>query len=293
MVPTSTVVREREVFYRPRFSVPFSRISWGGIFVGLFVLIALQMIFTLLGAGIGLSVVRPTDDVNPSAAAITLGVGLWWVVTNWIALVAGGYIAGRLAGSHHGHDGCLHGTVTWALGLVVAGVVLAGAVGTGASVAGKAVATVAAPAAAGAGAAAVRATDGSGLNVGERARELLRPNDPATLSDEAALAEVTTGAARIATGSTEVDRDRLAKVIAAKGGVTEDEAKARIDQWEQKAKQVKEEAKQAADKAVVMARHTAIWGFLVILIGAIAAALGGFVGARAVAAEDDEVVELC
>jgi hypothetical protein len=250
---------------------PFARISWGAIIAGLFLIIAVQSVLSLLGVGIGLSTVRPSDPQNPSVEALSLGAALWWIASNWTALVIGGYVASRLAQGANAVDGILHGFVTWALALVVAIVLLAGAVSAGigaaANVAG---AVMPRPAAMASG-----ASQGEG-GVTAAARQLLRRQDPASMSDEAAAAEVGAGAARILAGDKDVDRDRLAQIIGAKAQISPDEAKQRLTEWEQAARQ---QAKVAADRAVQIGRSVSIWTFVVVIIGAIGACLGGWIGA--------------
>src|SRR5690606_6320180 len=107
------------------------RISWGAIIAGLFLIVAVQLILSLLGIAIGLSTIRPADPSNPSAGALSLGAALWWIASNWTALVIGGYVASRLAQGANQVDGVLHGFVTWAVALVVAVVLFTGAVGAG------------------------------------------------------------------------------------------------------------------------------------------------------------------
>lgn len=268
---------------------PFSRISWGGIIAGLALVIALQMLLTLLGVGIGLSTVRPATGEAPDAAIISLGGGLWWVVTNWIALVAGGYVAARLAGSDHTEDGLLHGLVTWAAALVLGGLILAGAVSQAVNTMGHAIGGIASGTGrVAAGALASDAPrdprDGGPMaearRIMDQARGLLRPQDPARLGDEAAVAEVAAGLTRIAAGDQSVDQNRLAAVIAAKAEISPEEAKTRLQQWQGEAAAAREKVRMAADQAVIAGRHIAFWGFVVVVVGAVAACVGGCIGTR-------------
>lgn len=268
---------------------PFARISWGGIIAGLALVIALQMLLTLLGVGIGLSTVRPATGEAPDTAAISLGGGLWWVVTNWIALVAGGYVAARLAGSHHTEDGLLHGLVTWAAALVLGGLILAGAVSQAVNTMGHAIGGVASGAGSVAGGAMASDAprgprDGGPMaearRIMDQARGLLRPQDPTRLSDDSAAAEVAAGLTRMAAGDQSVDQDRLATVIAAKAEITPEEAKTRLQQWQGEIAATKERVRMAADQAVIAGRHIAFWGFVVVVVGAVAGCVGGCIGTR-------------
>lgn len=277
--------------YRPEVAEvsgsPFERISWGGIIAGLALVIALQMLLTLLGVGIGLSTIRPATGEAPDAATISLGGGLWWIVTNWVALVAGGYVASRFAGSHHTEDGLLHGLITWAAALVLGGLILAGAVSQAVNSAGHAVGGIASGVgnvAGGAMADGPRGPRDSGpmeaRRLMDQARGLLRPQDPAKLNDEAAVAEVAAGLARMTAGDQSVDQDRLASVIAAKAEITQEEAKTRLQQWQGELAAAKEKMRMAADQAVMAGRYIAFWGFVVLVVGAVAACVGGCIGTR-------------
>ena len=284
---TTTSYRPEDVADIP--GNPFARISWGGIIAGLALVIALQMLLTLLGVGIGLSTVRPATGEAPDAAAISLGGGLWWVVSNWIALLAGGYVAARLAGSHHTEDGLLHGLVTWAAALVLGGLILAGAVSHAVNAMGHAVGGIASGVGNVAGGAMASDNprgprDGDpaaeARRIMDQARGLLRPQDPARLSDEAAVAEVASGLTRLAAGDQSVDQDRLAAVIAAKAEISQEEAKTRLQQWQGEVAAAKEKVRMAADKAVLAGRQIAFWGFVVVIVGAVAGCVGGCIGTR-------------
>jgi hypothetical protein len=254
---------------------PFARISWGAIIAGLFLIIAVQSVLSLLGVGIGLSTVRPSDPQNPSAEALSLGAALWWIASNWTALVIGGYVASRLARGANVVDGILHGFITWALALVVALVLLAGAVSAGIGAAANVAGAVMPRAAAMASGGSQGQGQGQG-GVTAAARQLLQRQDPASMSDEAAATEVGADAARILAGDKDVNRDRLAQIISAKAQISPDEAKKRLADWEQTARQ---KAKAAADRAVQIGRSVSIWTFVVVIIGAIGACLGGWIGA--------------
>jgi hypothetical protein len=74
------------------------RISWGAIFAGVTVVLAVQLLLSMLGLGVSLSFVNPAEGNSPNTSSIGLGAGTWWGVSYLIALFAGGYVAGRLAG---------------------------------------------------------------------------------------------------------------------------------------------------------------------------------------------------
>lgn len=111
----------REDTYAVRAGV-FRRVSWGSIFAGSAVALACQLVFTTLGAGIGLAAIEPAEGVDPGEG-FAIGAGIWWLITGLISLFAGGMVAGRLAGFTHQIEALLHGLLTWSF-VAVLGVVL-------------------------------------------------------------------------------------------------------------------------------------------------------------------------
>ena len=89
------------------------RISWAAIFGGVVLVVAVQLLLSLLGAGIGLGTVNTNLGSTPTASSLGIGAGVWWVVSSCIALATGGYVAAWLAGIEIRFDGVLHGLITW------------------------------------------------------------------------------------------------------------------------------------------------------------------------------------
>jgi len=92
------------------------RLSWGAVFAGLVVAIALQLTLTLLGAAIGFSAWQPGE----STGALGVGAAIWAIVSVLLSLFIGGRTTGRLAGILTRTDGILHGILLWALSTIVA-----------------------------------------------------------------------------------------------------------------------------------------------------------------------------
>lgn len=93
---------------------PFSRISWGSIFAGTICAFALQLLFNLVGLGLGLATVDISEGAN-AFSGIGTGAGIWWGVSAILSLIVGGWIAGRLAGVPIRLTAALHGASVWAL----------------------------------------------------------------------------------------------------------------------------------------------------------------------------------
>lgn len=105
------------------------RVSWGAIFAGAACALALQIVFSLMTAGLGLELV---DDGDPSGAG--WGTGIFFALTAIASMFAGGSVAGRLSGQPFLPSAVLHGVVVWAL--VLLGVTWLSVSATGALVSG-------------------------------------------------------------------------------------------------------------------------------------------------------------
>lgn len=94
------------------FRLPFLNLRWSGIFAGLAVGIAANLLLLLVGVSIGLGVF----DINSSGGqgdTASIAAMIWNVACMIIAAFVGGYVAARAAGMHRASDGVLHGAVAW------------------------------------------------------------------------------------------------------------------------------------------------------------------------------------
>ncbi len=130
----------RETYLGEGDDVDTSNVSWGAIFAGIVTMLAVLVTFSLLGTAIGLGATDPTSDTPFDG--VGTGLAIWAVITLVIAVVAGGFVAGVLAG----RGGFIHGVVTWAGGMIAATAIVAittsaalGAVGSILSTTGSAV----------------------------------------------------------------------------------------------------------------------------------------------------------
>lgn len=89
------------------------RASWGAIFAGTVVALGVFVLLSLVGIGLGLSIFEP-DESSPMNGSLTT-TAIWQFISQLIALGAGGYTAGRLAGVLHSVGSMLHGATVWAL----------------------------------------------------------------------------------------------------------------------------------------------------------------------------------
>ncbi|MGB3554816.1 MAG: hypothetical protein WBA25_09270, partial [Jannaschia sp.] len=105
------------------------RVSWGAIFAGGAVSVALMILFTTFGIGIGAAVLDPQYDPDPGSGQ-GIGSGIYLIVTQLIALGAVCFIAARLAGIPRPVTSALHGAAVWAIATII--LAWAAVTGTGA-----------------------------------------------------------------------------------------------------------------------------------------------------------------
>jgi hypothetical protein len=265
-------------------------VSWGPIIAGAFAASTLTFILMLLGSGLGLTMVSPWSGSGVSVTTFAASTAVWLVVVQWLSSGVGGYLAGRLrtkwVGIHTDEiffRDTAHGFLAWALAtLLVAGVLgsaLSAALGSGV----QAASTVASGAAMGASANASGAVDNTTSYFVD---SLFRPADPSKLAaanpqnDAAVAAQASRILVASAAGEVSADDNAyLTQLVAARTGLSEADAKARVDGMIAKAKDAKVRAKHAADIARKASATFALLGALSLVVGAFiasaAAALGG------------------
>ncbi|WP_304167141.1 TIGR04086 family membrane protein [Lonsdalea britannica] len=116
---------------------PFKTISWGSIIGGVVTVLAVSMLLSTLGTSMGFAIVDPNAE-NPANGA-GMAFGLWTAVSIVISLLAGAFVAGRLAGN----DGMIHGFLVWATSLIVAAILGAMLVGSAVRTAGNMLGSIA------------------------------------------------------------------------------------------------------------------------------------------------------
>lgn len=102
-----------------------SAIAWSAIWAGTVVAAGVSLILLALGSGFGLAVASPWPGVGAKPETFTAGAAIWLVVTQWVASLFGGYIAGRTRtrwNSLHTDEvffrDTVHGLLAWALATV-------------------------------------------------------------------------------------------------------------------------------------------------------------------------------
>ena len=282
-----------------------SAVSWGPIVAGAFAASTLTLVLMLVGSGLGLTMVSPWSGESASVTTFAVTTAVWLVIVQWLSSGLGGYLTGRLRTRWVGlptnetmFRDTAHGFMAWALAtLLVVGVMgsaLSAAIGTGV----QAASTVASGAAMGASAGASANAGGDSGPTAYFVDALMRPADPARLAapgaegDAAAAAQasrilVTSAAAGEVSAD---DKAYLGQLVAARTGLSEADATARVDAVLAQIEQAKVAAQEAADTARKAGATFALVGALSLIIGAFIASVAAALGGRQ--RDDEETVYL-
>ena len=275
-------------------------VVWGPIVAGAFAAVAATAVLMLLGSGLGLTLISPWSGETATLTTIAASTAIWIVIVQWLSSAMGGYLAGRLRTKWvdvHTDEvffrDTAHGFMAWALAtlLVIA------AIGVHATILVGAGTHVAASVAGGAANSAAQAAQGTNPTdiTGYFVDTLMRPADPARSAasgpeaDQAAAGQATRILAISAMQGevSQEDRTYLSTLVAARTGLSPQDAQARVDAVLAKADELKTKAQKAADDARVASATAAILGALSMMIGAFIAAVGGAIGGKQ--RDDDEV----
>lgn len=198
--------------------------DWPAIVAGAVLAAAVSFTLFTFGTGIGLSVTSPYPAQTVSAPVFAVILGLWILLVTVMSFLLGGYFTGllmrrRVASDHETEmrDG-MHGVLSWALGVLLAGLMAA--------------ATVAGAAKTGVDASAGSAAAGSPPAVGYFVDALLRSDNPSTVAPaetELRRSEVT----RIFLNSPKgefspADQNYLGRVVMHQSALSEADAAARV-----------------------------------------------------------------
>lgn len=274
----------------PAASLERSYIDWPAILAGAVVAAAIGAVFDGFGMALGLSALSAEPGEGSFSFALIL-TGLWIVVTIVASFMAGGYIAGRMrrrvdaasAEEVTVRDG-INGLVVWGVAMLASLMILANAVSTAATTAGSAIGQAAGGLAEGALAAASGLAGGDGADpVGYVNTTLLRAPEvsPASYSSERVAAE--TGAILmnvLRTGEiAEDERGFLASAVAARTGLSQEEAAARAEAAVAEAQRMRAEAEEAAIDAAEAARIGGVLTGFILAAAALVAAAAAYIGA--------------
>jgi hypothetical protein len=244
-------------------------VSWAAVAAGAVASLALTLLLLSFGAGMGFAIVSPWG--HSSATTFEIGTGLFFIVMAMISSSLGGYLAGRLRTKWVGVRGeevlfrdSAHGLLAWAFASVLGAILLASPASSliGGTLSGATQAT--------ANAAPSSPMDGY-------VDTLLRSDNPSSqnqqnLSDtRAEMVRLFTSSFHNGSDLSGADRSYVAKVVAARTGLSQQDAEKRVND-------VVTQVKTDMDKARKAAMHIAIWLTLSLFVGAFCAALAATEG---------------
>ncbi|HTE13756.1 MAG TPA: hypothetical protein VK642_01635 [Burkholderiales bacterium] len=267
-----------------------SGVSWAAIIAGAVVAASFTLILVSLGSGLGFTMVSPWANEGASATAVGITAVVWLIATQLIASALGGYLAGRLRTKWvdvHTDEvffrDTAHGLLAWGVSVVISAALLASAATSLIGGAAKAGGTALAAAGVSAAGIASKAKSDDIDSTSYFTDALLRKAEPtADDNDRSSHEEVS----RILINSVKqgdvspLDKEYLAKVVAARNGVSVEDANKRVTEVIARVKQTTAEAKQAADTARKVAAQLSLWTFLALLIGAFCASYAATIGGR-------------
>jgi hypothetical protein len=96
-------------------AVERSSISWRAIFAGFFISFMVYLILASLGLAIGGATLKGVVQGQGGGSGLSIGSGIWLVVTALISLFVGSYLAGRVGGLVTSRVGGVQGFVVAAL----------------------------------------------------------------------------------------------------------------------------------------------------------------------------------
>ena len=256
-----------------------SYVEWSAVIAGAIGASAISWLLLTFGAAIGLSLTSPLPHEGGLGAWGLMLAVLWWAVLVQVgSFFAGGYLAGRMRApigdraDETGFRDSTHGFLVWAVGVLMIVFMAAGIGGAALNTASQSVSAFAG---------AATASDKGGVSTADYAADMLLRRTGTGGAGQAAGTEaqreevkrifVNTIANKELTAR---DRDYLAQIVATRNGVSQDDARSRVDQAIQETQRYEIKAREAADKA---RKAGVLSGFLAAasLLISLAAAVGG------------------
>ena len=257
-----------------------THISWGAVFAGVVIALGTTLLLNLLGLGIGISTVTPSNNDNPGAGTLSMAAGIWYVVASLIAAFAGGYSAARLSGRATSSTGGWHGLTTFAVTTMIVLYLLTTAIG---SLIGGAFSTVTG---------AIGSVGSTAAAAGSNLSNITGINDPfGSIAEQFNLNGSNGAAAKdsivsYVRGTLSGDqnqaaqaKDKAVQALAQAQNIPVADARAKIDQYMQQSQQTIADAKRkaldVADSTAKVVSRGSLLGFLALVLGAVAAWMGG------------------
>lgn len=267
--------------------------SWGAVIAGGVAASAATLVLMLVGSGLGLTMMSPFANEGISLESATVWTAVWLIIVQWLSAALAGYLAGRLRTKWvnlHTDEvffrDTAHGFLAWAVATLLVAGVLGSTLSAIVSGGVQAASTVAGGAAIGGVAAATSNANSTNADAATSyfVDTLLRPADPTRPvegNDQTAAQVSRILIASAAAGQmAPEDRTYLEQVVAARAGLSPEDAKARVDAVLQRVDAAAQQAKQAADTARKAGATFALVGALSLVLGAFIASASAALAGR-------------
>lgn len=268
----------------------YGNISWGAIAAGALTAAAFTIILSVLGSGLGLTIVSPWSTAGVSAATFGISAILWLSITQIVASGMGGFLAGRLRDKYdnlHADDvyfrDTAHGFLTWAIALIVTVSLFASVLGSIVNSGMESINTMASSSQ------MASKTKGENSTQAYYLDSLFRKDATADLEIKGIaedrklpLAEVSRIYAKsLQSGGIQPnDTQYLGQLVSKNTGLTQDEAEKRVNEAYTSIYNAELALKDKANQARKASAYVTLWGFIALLIGAFSASLSATWGGR-------------
>jgi hypothetical protein len=122
------------------------QVRWGPIVAGLAIALSTQLVLSALGVAVGATSLGDSGAPRTEASGVSVGIGIWSIISLLIALFVGGWTAARTSGRMTRNTALLNGAILWASMLALSAWLLSsgvsGAFGVAASNAGSVISQV-------------------------------------------------------------------------------------------------------------------------------------------------------
>ena len=279
----------------------FNVATWSAVFAGLVVAMGIALLLAFLGIGIGLTVTPPTGE---ALTGLSIGAGIWWLLTGIISLFIGGWVAGRLAKINRRFEGALHGLVVWGLQSIIVvvlitttlGMIVGGALGViqaSVQAMGEQFVTMAPEITTQVSQQRQGVSAGArGANASQQVMNELEDILAETLGEDVSASDtrqLERSIQQMMISNDRRSRTEVARQLSEVTGMSQSEANMVANRWSRMAQQTSQQisrgtglmgggASQVAEQALYVAGVAGWWAFFTALLSGIAAAAGGLLG---------------
>jgi hypothetical protein len=267
-----------------------SRIRWNAIFAGVFLATVAGVLLNMLGLGVGLTAL----DLDPDTLTnLSIGSAIWWTLSGAVAMFIGGWSTVRLSNITNRTDSILNALTTWSLSTILGllfigstvGVIISGTgnlLSSGLSVATQA-ASQAAPIA------QMAANMPSPMSqVTSQAQELIDQASANIKKSGNSVGQVTQqfndAISQWLTADNQQDQQQaqqqVVNLLTKYTNMSQTQAQNTVQKWQQNFQAAQQKAQEVTEQAGDVMGGVAIVGFIILLLGGIAAAAGGVMGGR-------------